>query len=73
ELALQSVLNFYIINEMIPVGGGSFGANMGGTFWSKDRLEEGVREDEEGLRSMRRTVDRLVKTAAMLKKARGLT
>jgi multimeric flavodoxin WrbA len=28
ELAIQAILNFYLINEMIPIGGGSFGANM---------------------------------------------
>ncbi|MDY6964646.1 MAG: flavodoxin family protein [Halobacteriota archaeon] len=59
ELAIQSILNFYLISEMIPVGGGSFGANMGVTFWSKDRLAEGVKEDKEGFKSLHKTVDRL--------------
>ncbi len=67
EPSIQAVLNFYVINEAIPVGGGSFGANLGGTFWSKDRGAEGVKEDEEGLKSMRRTVNRLIKVALMLK------
>jgi len=38
EIALQSIHNFYIISEMIPVGCGLFGANLGGTFWSRDRM-----------------------------------
>ena len=61
EIAIQSIHHFYIISEMIPVGGGSFGANLGGTFWSQDRMAEGVAEDEEGLRSMRKTMNRMVK------------
>jgi len=60
EIALQSIHHFYIISEMIPVGGGSFGANLGGTFWSQDRLAEGAAEDEEGLRSMRKTMNRMM-------------
>ncbi|MEM4156269.1 MAG: flavodoxin family protein [Archaeoglobaceae archaeon] len=57
ELAIQQILTFYILNGMIPVSGGAFGANLGATFWSKDSLE-GVMEDEEGLRSLRKTIKR---------------
>lgn len=57
EFALMQIHAFYIINEMVPVGGGSFGANLGATFWSKDTLE-GVKGDEEGFRSLRKTVKR---------------
>jgi len=67
EPSIQTILNFYVINEALPVGGGSFGANLGAAFWSKDRGAEGVKEDEEGLKSMRKTVDRLMKTTIMLK------
>ncbi|MDO8724883.1 MAG: flavodoxin family protein [Candidatus Methanoperedens sp.] len=67
EPSIQAILNFYVINEALPVGGGSFGANLGGAFWSKDRGAEGAKEDVEGLKSMRKTVDRLMKTAIMLK------
>ncbi|NIA03481.1 MAG: flavodoxin family protein [Nitrospirae bacterium] len=67
EIAIQSIHHFYIISEMIPVGGGSFGANLGGTFWSKDRLAEGAAEDEEGHRSMRKTMNRMMKTLAVTK------
>ena len=57
EFALMQIHTFFIINEMIPVSGGSFGANLGATFWSKDTLE-GVKLDEEGFRSLRKTVKR---------------
>ena len=57
EFALMQIHTFYIINGMIPVGGGFFGANLGATFWSKDTLE-GVKVDEEGFRSLRKTVKR---------------
>jgi hypothetical protein len=46
---------------MIPVSGGFFGANLGATFWSKDTLE-GAKEDEEGFRSLRKTVKRFAET-----------
>lgn len=55
ELAIQQIHTFYILNGMIPVSGGFFGANLGATFWSKDTLE-GVKEDAEGFRSLRKTV-----------------
>jgi multimeric flavodoxin WrbA len=69
ELSLQTIHNFYIINGMIPVGGGAFGANLGGTFWSKDKGAEGVAEDVEGMKSLRKTLKRLVQTALMIRKA----
>ncbi|MDH5664032.1 MAG: flavodoxin family protein [Candidatus Bathyarchaeota archaeon] len=55
ELAIQQIIMFYVLNGVIPVSGGSFGANLGATFWSKDTLE-GVKKDEEGFRSLRKTV-----------------
>ncbi len=58
EVALRTIHDFYIINEMIPVGGGSFGANLGATFWSKDKGKEGIMEDEEGLRVLRKTLNK---------------
>lgn len=63
ELAIQVILNFYVISEIIPVGGGSFGANLGGTFWSKDKGAEGVSQDQEGLKSLYKTIDRLIDVA----------
>jgi len=29
ELAIQQIITFYILNGIIPVSGGSFGANLG--------------------------------------------
>jgi multimeric flavodoxin WrbA len=69
EPAIQTILNFYVISEMIPVGGGSFGANLGGTFWSKDKGAEGASEDSEGMRSLRKTLKKLVQTTQLIKKA----
>lgn len=59
ELALMQIHTFYILNGMIPVSGGFFGANLGATFWTKDTLE-GVKQDEEGFRSLKKTVKRFV-------------
>jgi multimeric flavodoxin WrbA len=55
ELAIQQIITFYVLNGVIPISGGPFGANLGATFWSKDTLE-GVKEDEEGLKSLKKTV-----------------
>src|SRR3972149_6177818 len=57
ELALQQIIAFYVLNGAVPVSGGSFGANLGATFWSKDRLKE-AKLDEEGFRSLKKTVNR---------------
>ncbi len=57
ELAIQQIMTFYVLNGVIPVSGGSFGANLGATFWSKDTLKD-VKHDEEGFRSLRKTVNR---------------
>jgi multimeric flavodoxin WrbA len=67
EPSIQAILNFYVINEAIPVGGGSFGANLGGAFWSKDMGAQGAKEDEEGLKSMRKTINRLIKLTLLMK------
>jgi len=57
ELAQWQIHTFYIINGMIPVGGGPFGANLGANYWSKDTLE-GAKLDEEGARGLEKTVKR---------------
>jgi multimeric flavodoxin WrbA len=67
ELAIQQIHTFYVLNGMIPVSGGFFGANLGATFWSKDTLE-GAKEDEEGFRSLRKTVRRFAETVEWLDK-----
>ena len=59
ELAIQQIHTFYILNEIIPISGGSFGANLGANFWSKDSLD-GVKEDTEGFRSLRKTIKKFV-------------
>jgi len=59
EMAIQQITTFYILNGMNPVSGGFFGANLGATFWSKDTLE-GVKEDAEGFRSLRKTIKKFV-------------
>jgi multimeric flavodoxin WrbA len=57
EPAIQQIHTFYILNGTIPISGGFFGANLGANFWSKDTLE-GVKEDKEGFRSMKKTIKR---------------
>jgi multimeric flavodoxin WrbA len=57
EAALMQIHTFYILNGMMPVSGGFFGANLGTTFWTKDTLE-GAKQDEEGFRSLKKTVKR---------------
>jgi multimeric flavodoxin WrbA len=57
ELAMQQIITYYVLNGAIPVSGGAFGANLGANFWSQDSLK-GVKMDEEGFRSLRKTVKR---------------
>lgn len=57
EAALLQIHTFYILNGVVPVSGGFFGANLGATFWTKDTLE-GAKLDEEGFRSLKKTVKR---------------
>jgi multimeric flavodoxin WrbA len=57
ELAIQQIMTFYTLNGVLTLSGGFFGANIGATFWSRDSVE-GVKEDEEGFRSLRKTVKR---------------
>lgn len=67
EFALMQMHNFFIINGMIPVGGGFFGANLGATFWSKDTLD-GVKLDEEGFRSLKKTTKRFAEYVELYSK-----
>jgi multimeric flavodoxin WrbA len=57
ELAIQQIMTFYVLNGVIPVSGGPFGANLGATFWSKDTLKD-VKQDEEGFKTLKKTVKR---------------
>lgn len=69
ELAIQQILTFYTLNGVLAVGGGAFGANLGATFWSKDTLE-GAMEDDEGLRSLRKTMRRFAEHVEERRKLR---
>ncbi len=70
ELALMQIHTFYILNGMIPVSGGYFGANAGATFWSKDTLE-GIKQDEEGFRSLKKTLKRFAEYVEKRQKEQG--
>jgi len=65
ELAIQQINTFFILNGIIPISGGAFGANLGATFWSSDTLE-GVKTDEEGFKSLRKTVRRYIEALQRL-------
>jgi multimeric flavodoxin WrbA len=67
EPSILAIHSFYLANKMIPVSGGPFGANLGGTVWSHDEGAEGARTDEVGRESLRRTVRRLVELTRALK------
>ena len=60
EIAIRSILDFYQQNHIIPVSGGAFGANLGAGLWSQDMGKEGIEKDEEGLRTIRKVIKRLV-------------
>ena len=57
ELAIQQINTFYLLNKIIPVSGGSFGANLGACLWSQDGGAEGVMEDEYGLKTLDMTLN----------------
>jgi multimeric flavodoxin WrbA len=57
EPAIQQIHMFYVLNGVIPISGGPFGANLGANFWSKDTLEA-VKEDKEGFKSLKKTIKR---------------
>ncbi|MBA2862192.1 flavodoxin family protein [Methanococcus maripaludis] len=56
EIVLKTIHDFYILNGVIPISGGSFGSNLGATFWSQDIGRKGVEEDSEGIRTLKRTL-----------------
>jgi|Deesub1362B_J571_1020462.scaffolds.fasta_scaffold00055_10 multimeric flavodoxin WrbA len=69
EIALLQIHAFFILNGVIPVSGGFFGANLGATLWSRDTLE-GVMDDEEGFRSLRKTLKKFAEYLRMYGKYR---
>ncbi|KZX16381.1 iron-sulfur flavoprotein [Methanobrevibacter cuticularis] len=60
ELAIQQINTYYLLNGIIPVSGGSFGANLGPCLWSQDTLA-GVKEDDYGFKTLRKTLKRFIK------------
>ena len=72
ELAVQQIHTFFILNGMVPVSGGFFGANLGATFWSRDSLE-GAMKDEEGFRSLRKTVKRFAEMTELFRRIKEPT
>lgn len=59
EAALTQIITFYILNAIRPISGGYFGSNLGATFWTKDTLE-GVKQDTEGFRSLKKTLKKFI-------------
>lgn len=59
EIAIRSILDFYQQNHVISVSGGAFGANLGAALWSRDQGKEGIENDEEGLRAIRKVIKRM--------------
>ena len=59
EIAIRSILDFYQQNHIVSVSGGAFGANLGASLWSRDNGKDGVQNDEEGLRTIRKVIKRL--------------
>jgi multimeric flavodoxin WrbA len=60
EIAIRSILDFFQQNHVLSVSGGAFGANLGASLWSRDMGKEGVEKDEEGLRTVRKVIKRLI-------------
>ncbi len=63
ESTIHTIFDFYVINGIIPVSGGFFGANLGGTIWSKDQGAKGAQEDLEGVKTVHRSVNKCIKLA----------
>lgn len=59
ELGIQEINTFYIIHNIIPVGGGPFGANLGTSIWSQDSLND-VKKDEYGFKSLDKTLKNFI-------------
>ncbi|MBD3193968.1 MAG: flavodoxin family protein [Candidatus Lokiarchaeota archaeon] len=58
EIAIRSILDFFQQNHIITVSGGAFGSNLGAALWSDDRGKEGVSNDAEGLKAIRKVIKR---------------
>ncbi len=60
EIAIRSILDFFQQNHILSVSGGAFGANLGASLWSQDMGKEGIEKDQEGLRTIRKVIKRLI-------------
>jgi multimeric flavodoxin WrbA len=63
ESTIHTILDFYVINGILAVSGGFFGANLGGTIWSKDKGALGAQEDSEGVKTVHKSVNKLIRLA----------
>lgn len=61
EPAIRTILDFYTQNGIITVSGGAFGANLGACLWAEDLGKKGVEKDEEGLRAIKKVVNKMAK------------
>ena len=68
EPTLRTIHDFYILNHIFSVGGGAFGANLGASFWSKDKGAAGVEADKQGIKALHRTIDQLIAVTLKLHK-----
>jgi multimeric flavodoxin WrbA len=59
EIAIRSILDFYLQNHVLTVSGGAFGANLGASLWSKDLGLKGIESDKDGLRAIRKVIKRM--------------
>jgi multimeric flavodoxin WrbA len=66
EPSLQSLIDFYLINGMIPVGGGSFGANLGAAIPSSSALTPSAPLSRDQTAATHRVVDRLVEVTRLV-------
>lgn len=66
ETTLAALNNFLFANGMVVVSGGIFAYN-GGAVWSNDRMEEGARDDDTGMATVRVIGRRVAVTAKIIK------
>ncbi|HAJ33854.1 MAG TPA: flavodoxin family protein [Candidatus Atribacteria bacterium] len=66
ETTLESLNNFFFCTGMIVVSGGIFAYN-GAAVWSNDKKEQGAKEDNEGMDSVRILGRRVALIAKILK------
>ncbi len=59
EIAIRSILDFFLQNHVLAVSGGAFGANLGASLWSKDLGLKGVESDKDGLSAIRKVIKRM--------------